>query len=214
MEPRVRVVGIDVRWTTREGSTGKKSQDRVEVFENDGAVVVVLADGAGGMAGGELAAAMVVDAFRDAPASSVVGVLLELDRSVLKARGAGETTAIVVAVLGDALWGASVGDSEAWLLSMDPLGDECLNEELTCGQSRRRIGTGAALAQPFASSAGKSRRLLIGSDGLFKYASWAAIHRAVCLEPLDQAADALVECVRLPSGGFRDDVSIFLGEWL
>lgn len=188
------------------------SQDRLEVFDVDVATLIVLADGAGGMAGADLASSMVVDAFRDASVFDVPSILESLDSRVSAAPRAGETTAVVIATLGDTMWGGSAGDSEAWLLHRHHQHDEY---ELTREQGRKRIGSGAARIQPISTTADDDSeyRLLVASDGLFRYASYADIKAKVRLANIEDAADSLLESVRLPSGRFRDDVSIFLAEW-
>ena len=53
-------------------------------------------------------------------------------------------------------------------------------------------------------------RLLIASDGLFKYATAERICDLAMQGPVVEAADALANCVRLPSGAFQDDVAVVL----
>lgn len=206
MASRVR---IDVRWVIREAAAEDRSQDRVEVFEVDGGTIVVLADGAGGMAGGEVAASLVVDAFRGASAFDVMGILESLDMRVRAEPRAGETTAVVLATMGDALWGGSAGDSEAWLLHSHHNEEQ----ELTRHQNRKRFGSGRVRVQSFSATSSRETRLLVGSDGLFKYAAYDATRTAARLADLTLAADALLQCVRMPSGGFHDDMSLLLAEW-
>jgi serine/threonine protein phosphatase PrpC len=85
-----------------------ESEDRAEVFEHGNALVVVVADGAGGVRGGSLASAAVVDgvrasmAHRDFDAYNLGGwsdMFARLDVE-LASRLAGETTAVIV-VAGD-----------------------------------------------------------------------------------------------------------------
>lgn len=202
-----------MRYVTRQTAANAKSQDRLEVFDMDVATLIVLADGAGGMAGADLAASMVVDAFRDASVFDVPNILASLDSRVAMESRAGETTAVVVATMGDAIWGGSAGDSEAWLLHRHHQHDE---HELTGKQCRKRIGSGGGVTiQPIGATADDDSeyRLLVASDGLFRYASYADIKARVRLPDIDDAADALLESVRLPSGCFRDDVSILVAEW-
>ncbi len=53
-------------------------------------------------------------------------------------------------------------------------------------------------------------RLLPATDGLVKYAPADKLADAACIPDLTRAADALVACVRLPSGRFQDDVAFVL----
>ena len=56
----------------------------------------------------------------------------------------------------------------------------------------------------------RGRRVLIASDGLWKYATMTRIRTLTLREPLAEAADALTACVRLPSGSLQDDVAVVL----
>jgi serine/threonine protein phosphatase PrpC len=51
-------------------------------------------------------------------------------------------------------------------------------------------------------------RVLLGSDGLFKYATVERICALATQRPVAEAAEALANCVRLPSGGLQDDVAV------
>jgi serine/threonine protein phosphatase PrpC len=96
--------------------------------------------------------------------------------------------------------GASVGDSEAWLLEEN-------TDILTAHQQRKPlIGSGRAAPVPFRRER-VSGSLLVGSDGLFKYASEPSIRAAFHHEAPARVADALMEAVRLPSGALHDDVA-------
>lgn len=110
------------------------------------------------------------------------------------------------------MWGGSAGDSEAWLLHRHHQHEEV---ELTRQQRRKRVGSGSAMIQPISATADDESeyRLLVASDGLFRYASYADIKARVRLPNIDDAADSLIESVRLSSGRFRDDVSIFVAQW-
>lgn len=201
-----------MRYVTRQVAANGVSQDRLEVFDVDVATLIVLADGAGGMAGAGLAAEMVVDAFRDVSVFDAPSILASLDSRVAAAPRAGETTAVVIATMGDTMWGGSAGDSEAWLLHRHHQHEEV---ELTRQQRRKRVGSGSATIQPISATADDESeyRLLVASDGLFRYASYADIKARVRLPNIDDAADSLLESVRLSSGRFRDDVSIFVAQW-
>lgn len=52
--------------------------------------------------------------------------------------------------------------------------------------------------------------LLVASDGLLRYARRSDVARIASETDLAIAAHALVDLVRLPSGGLQDDVSIVL----
>lgn len=184
--------------------------DRVESFTGaDGSTVIVLADGAGGTgAAGARAAEVFVARVRAALTTStrlaevdLAALVDETDR-VLHADGrGGQTTAVIAVVTDGRVRGASVGDSEAWLVP--PEGDDVL--VLTAAQARKPlVGSGAAAATGFGPTL-LSGTLVVGSDGLFKYAARAAIVRTA-RAPAE--VDRLVQLVRLPSGRLQDDVSV------
>jgi PPM family protein phosphatase len=156
-------------------------QDRYAVLGNDEQVVVLVADGAGGSGDGAAAAETILGA--DAVAANkpfdASAMLVELAR-------VGETTAVVLTVTRDRVFGASVGDSEAWLVRA---GDAI---ELTTGQSRKPlVGAGCT---PFAINgpAPGDGTLVIASDGLFRYAKRDDIIRIAAGADLDLAARALI----------------------
>jgi serine/threonine protein phosphatase PrpC len=193
-------------------SPRQRPADAAEVFERDEALVVVVADGRGGIRGGDAASrsmvAVVKSAVNDrAFAVSEVGVWIDLFRSTDKAlalEGTGETTGVVVVLGLRGLFGVSIGDSEAWLVTAGEI------DNLTVGQqTRQRLGSGrvalAAFERP--SLAGV---LVIATDGLFKFAAKEVIARIVRASPIETAAERLVELVRHPSGALADDVAVVL----
>jgi serine/threonine protein phosphatase PrpC len=103
------------------------------------------------------------------------------------------------------IYGASSGDSEAWVIQ-----DDGTIDDLTKNQhKKRRLGSGRALPVGFerASFAGT---LIVGTDGLYRYARPDVIAEVVtsALTPEDAAA-GLVELVR-PGGSneLLDDVGV------
>jgi PPM family protein phosphatase len=95
-------------------------QDRARLLEVDNGLVIALADGAGGTANGAIAAQAIVDSVAGAGARDWIALLTELDADGARL-GHGESTAIVLAVTRDGIRGASVGDSEAWLVRRDDI---------------------------------------------------------------------------------------------
>ena len=167
-------------------------------------IVIALADGAGGTAGGERAAAAVVDAVAAAAQVddwAAVLTELELDPDRL---GPGQTTAVVVTVTREGLRGASAGDSGAWVIRGDRI------EDLTQGQHRKPLIGDHSIAIPFHGGPLGDATLLVASDGLFRFASAEAIARVARGPDLAAAARELVRLVRLPSGEVPDDVAVVL----
>lgn len=177
-------------------------QDRARVIEHVAGVVVALADGAGGTSHGARAAQALVDAV-DADVDPVA-CIEALDRDPARL-GPGQTTAVIVDVRDGVLAGASVGDSGAWLV------DGARVVDLTDGQARKPLVGAGCTARRIPAVALGGATLLVASDGLLRYATPAAIARAIAdATDLATAAHALVALVRLPTGALQDDVSIVL----
>ncbi len=94
----------------RAGSPQVESEDRAEVFEHGDTLIIVVADGAGGVRGGKLASAAVVDgvrasiAHREFDAYDLGGwsaMFARLDVE-LTSKLVGETTAVIV--VAGAVW--------------------------------------------------------------------------------------------------------------
>jgi serine/threonine protein phosphatase PrpC len=188
------------------------SEDRVAVLDASSGIVIAVADGMGGRAGGGEAASafisLVVEAaaaLRNvADADEWDALLVRADRAIRDNRLAGETTAVVVGVGARAIGGASVGDSGAWFITPDRMFD------LTAAQQRKPgPGTGMASPTPFRARV-VTGTLLVATDGLFKYAGAEQISAVVRAEPVATACRSLVELVRLPRGGLQDDLAIAL----
>ena len=184
--------------------------DRVEVIAGDGGCVLAIADGMGGRSGAALAAEGWIAAVRVAAEQRQrwtdpdywLDVMRRADRAIDAHPSAGETTAVVMAVTDAGLCGASVGDSGAWMIGDDSFID------LTRGQVRKPgLGTGMAVVVPF-----RMKRLegtlLLGTDGLFKYASIERICQCVRAHEPESLPGELINLVRMPRGGLQDDVAV------
>ncbi len=196
----------------------QENEDRAEIIEAGDALILVVADGVGGRANGGPAAQKTVDIARKAiggerpndEAQIWVERLAGIDRMLERDKNVGQTTAVIAAVAsngfgrGDKIVGASVGDSGAWLVMNDRV------EDLTQRQiAKPHLGTGAASPVPFQCDWNEGT-LLLGTDGLFKYADAARIAEIARHSDLEQAAQQLIELARLPSGAFQDDISVLL----
>jgi serine/threonine protein phosphatase PrpC len=125
-------------------------------------------------------------------------LLGRLDREL---EGVGETTAVVAVATRDQVFGASVGDSEAWMVGSGVV-------VLTQGQQRKPLlGSEAAVPVGFGPTVRKGR-LVIGTDGLFKYVSSERIRELASSGNPHGMAEALVDAARLPSRALQDDVAV------
>jgi serine/threonine protein phosphatase PrpC len=197
-----------IHWRTL-ASGRQSSEDRAEVFERGDDLVIVVADGAGGMRGGAAASAALVDTVRAVAEDPTLDVyddelwatLLKDADAMLATRMTGETTGVVLVLGAKGLTGVSVGDSEALIVGAKSVDD------LTRGQETPRLGSGRAVPVAF-------RRgplvgaLLVSTDGLFKFASQARIAATVRDGEIARAAERLAALVQLPSGSFQDDVAL------
>ncbi len=182
-------------------------QDRLLIKDAFGRLVIAVADGAGGTSGGaeaaDLAISMVdihVEDLRSEPCC--VSLLKEIDSATARASEAGETTIVVVVIENGRLFGASVGDSGAWLASSAQILD------LTEGQIRKpMIGSSCAIPVGF-SHPQTEGRLLVASDGLLKYTSREAIQEVLRTHEVETSPETLARLVQLRSGAFPDDISI------
>jgi PPM family protein phosphatase len=187
----------------------ESGQDRVLVFHSSPRVVLAVADGVGGRAGGAEAAEHAIAFFRDraAPARArrdCEELLFELDDLLEKDPVAGESTGVLTIVDETGVFGASVGDSGAWVVNARGI------DHLTRYQIRHpMLGTGSARPIGFKRPAFNGT-LLLATDGLLKYAAPERIATALQGADLDVVAANLVALVRYPSGALPDDVGIAL----
>ena len=183
-------------------------QDRAEFFWCGSNLVLVVADGAGGMGGGAEAAEFIVSSVKkrttssDLNSESLNRLLTSLEQEMVAIGAFGETTGVVVVLSDSGVIGASVGDSGAFVFSKTGL------ENLTANQVRGPfLGSGPAVPVSFARRS-LDGTLLVASDGLLKYASLEKIAATVLSADFDAAANKLIDLVRYKSGALPDDVSI------
>jgi len=190
---------------------GGKGEDRLLVEHYGARTLAIVADGAGGMGGGAAAAAMACSIATQRLRTGSAGTaedwtrcLYETDQTVV--RTGGQCTAVVVEISEGRVVGASVGDSGAWLLTGKAIVD------LTENQHRKPLlGSDEALPMGFGPIE-LSGRLLIATDGLFKYATERDIARRATALSVNDAVDKLIAGLRLGSGALQDDVAIILVE--
>lgn len=184
-------------------------QDRAVVAVHAGGLTLVLADGVGGMAYGDVAAERAVEALRrvhTAEAAALTRELVAADLGILRSGLGGHTTCVVACLAGRRIHGASVGDSEAWWVGPSEV------RVLSANQQRKPV-LGSGSVEPVAFEAPfLAGRLLLATDGLFKYAARARILETVRRAPLEAVCAALLDAARMPSGALHDDVAVIVAE--
>jgi PPM family protein phosphatase len=191
----------------------KQCEDRAAVWIFHENLIVIVADGAGGIGGGAYAARMIIqcasericEIFEFSQSETWIKLLHELDWLLAEDPEAGEAAAVLLAIHSDGITGASVGDCGAWLIA----GQEY--QDLTQEQQRKPLlGSGEAFpvgfsVLPFVGT------LLVASDGLFNYTTPQNICEAVGSASTNECSpEKLIDLVRLRSGQLQDDISVVL----
>ena len=209
---------MPLTYVTKTASYRKNSDDRVRVLKlDDGAIVLIVADGAGGIGGAAQAADTAVREVEAKLAVHTIDVwspdawcdlLVAIDREIELDPKSGEST-LVVAVVSESgrICGASVGDSGAMLFADDGSVDDLTEHQ----HRKRRLGSGRALPVGFMREQWNGS-LLIATDGVWNYTSTALIRDVVVLggADLEVAGDRIVDLVRLRSAAFNDDLALVL----
>ena len=178
-------------------------EDRIAVFADDQRTVIVVADGAGGTGSGDLAASTVAHVVKREfaavnRADEWVATLKQTDERL----SMGETTAVVVDIRPYGIAGASVGDSQAWIIIDGNV--ENLTQHQNC---KPLLGSHQATPVPFTHGPLQGT-LLVGTDGFFNYAKKQAITQMVAQNEFCSLPRVGINLVRLPSGELWDDTAI------
>ncbi|MBN2712560.1 MAG: protein phosphatase 2C domain-containing protein [Planctomycetes bacterium] len=190
--------------------SGEENEDRVGYIRMEKGMLIILADGAGGTSGGAEAAQFAVDSIKSKEFNytdlydpwRLCGILYELDREVACKRDLGECTGVLAYATQDKIYGASVGDSEAWLVGAEEV------TRLTQNQNRKPLlGSGEIRATPFG-PVPFSEKLILGSDGLFKYAKEYALLDEIRNSSVETCPARLIDCARMKSGKLQDDTTV------
>jgi serine/threonine protein phosphatase PrpC len=190
---------------------GSVGHDRLQTTSWVDGHLFALSDGAGGVSGAAEAADFVTNHFitvspppRASARAFLVDQLQWIDKSTLLAASAGLTTAVVAVVAEGVVEGASVGDSEAWIVT------DTDSVVLTTHQNRRPlIGSGRCAAVAFGPVSMRGT-LVLGSDGLFKCCPREALLDIVRSAELDTIPERLLRASRLPSGRLQDDFAVLV----
>jgi serine/threonine protein phosphatase PrpC len=180
-------------------------QDRVAIIHEPDRTILVVADGAGGIGDGAAAADTVLREVQTDCAAmrnpqQWESKLFEIDCRI----GAGESTAVVVDLRADSIIGASIGDSQAWLIRDGAI------TRLTSAQNRKPLlGSGSARPVGFRHGALQGV-LIVATDGFFNYVKADALAALVAQADFVELPRRCVELVRLPSGELWDDIGLIV----
>ena len=189
-------------------SGNEECQDRAAIVSCGARTVFALADGAGGISGGAQAADRFIRRASElagalGTAADCATLLRDLDQLLAQEKDCGETTAIIAIVDPQRLFGASIGDSAAWLFASDGMA------ELTYGQPRKPLlGSGKAPVPREFSWPIEEGTVVIASDGLWNYTQLDAVRSRVQTRDSTDLAMRLAELARLTSGTFPDDIAV------
>jgi serine/threonine protein phosphatase PrpC len=173
-----------------------------------GGWVAAVADGMGGRAGGRRAAQLACETVSNSQ-SPFLDRLSEADAAVAADREAGFTTLVALHLSETRLEGASCGDSAA--VAVCP---GAAPKVLTSRQFKNPpVGSGEAAFVPFALDLVGPWRVLLMSDGVWKYASWDRVWDFAARLSGEGLIHALAEAARLPATGeFQDDFTLVVLE--
>ncbi|HEX4448924.1 MAG TPA: hypothetical protein VH044_19420 [Polyangiaceae bacterium] len=203
------------QYTRAFASRQGESQDMSAIFERGDNLVVVLADGGGGIRGGGAASRGLVGVVESAVKNTAFPLerieawadLFKTADAGLAANRSGETTGVVLVLGPRRLVGISTGNSEAWVVTPKGI------DNLTVSQrTRDRLGSSTAFSTTFDRPA-PTDPIVIASDGLFKFAAMDVIAGRVLGDAslhIDAAAERLVELVRFKPGKVAEDIAVVL----
>ncbi len=183
----------------------------VRELPNAGGWLVALADGQGGRAGGVKAAQLACQilAARFVESGSLAEAVVAADAAVAADREAGFTTLVGLCVFGNRVSGVSCGDSAAVAV--------CEGQAPSVLTSRQfknpPVGSGGADFVPFEMELASPWRILVMSDGVWKYASWDRVWDCAARLSGEELIAELQGAARMKATGeFQDDFTIVLLE--
>jgi serine/threonine protein phosphatase PrpC len=192
----------------RTDAGNPENQDRGLVLDRGSKLVLCIADGAGGRSGGREAATKAVQWIRECAMSLTdinpcLHALRQLDEALESDVDAGETTCVIAVVEDGNVYGASAGDSGAWLVRPGGIVD------LTKNQVRKPfLGSGAICPVAFMHTCEHGEHLILATDGLLKYASPSQIGEVCRLNEIEQIPERLIGLVRSRFGALPDDITV------
>ncbi len=161
--------------------------------------------GRGGKAGASIASKFIVVMLKDAAQSRILSspedLLRHCDSTMMTQPNCGESTAVIGKLANGEVIGASCGDSEAWLYN------ETYSYELTNLQCLKPL-LGSGKSCPIGFGPIEMSCLVVGSDGLFKYANRHKIKQFALQS--DTRASGIAALAKVTTGNLQDDISVIL----
>ncbi len=196
---------FEIEWSKISVPYCDQNEDRLAIFVDDERYVFVVADGAGGVGAGAVAASMLIheieQAFNEIHSADEWSCLL---RQIDSRMAEGQSAAVVVDIRPFEITGSSVGDCQAWIVN------DGNTVSLTDKQKRKPL-LGSGDAEPVSFTHGSLQgRLIVASDGFFSYAKRDAILPKLAGADLFAIPRKCVEMVQLPSGELWDDTSVIV----
>jgi len=177
---------------------------------NSDVILCAIADGQGGQAGGgaasRIAAVKCVELCALTPVDRLFfpknwpPIIASADDAVQEDREAGYSTLVGVSVKQNAVCGSSSGDSEAFLVTR--------HEAILLTEHQRRnppIGSGGAYPVSFKSELKSPWKLLLATDGVYRYVGWEAITEILRYNGGRTAIEMLLKAQRDSHGGLLGD---------
>lgn len=177
-------------------------------------LLCAVADGQGGQLLGGPAARLACQAGMDwasriplerlSSPTAWVEIIRQADQAAAGDRTVGKTTLVALSVKGNRVDGASVGDSAAVILELgQPM------RLLTEHQKKDPpVGSGAAVGTGFSCEMVAPWKLLVMTDGVWKYAGWERVRQAADMEDVQVMLDTLRAAARPRFGRFQDDFTL------
>lgn len=202
-----------------EAGEHQTNEDAFALFQHlldPTAWVCFVADGQGGQRGGGPAAQLAcraATAFVEQTPPERLGearfwssLFRVVDEAVRADSLAGFTTFVGLCVTNTYIVGVSAGDSADLLLLKAGAVD------LTTGQKKNPpVGTGMSLGVTFSATLNRPWRLLVMTDGVWKYVGWERVLTAAKREHETETVAELQRAARLPGSGlFQDDFTVVL----
>jgi len=187
----------------------KNGADALCVEYGKDALLLCLADGAGGVSGSKEASSWVMEWFSNHKNSLENALTLELleeavlalDQEMYGAKNVGESTLVLALITESQIMGVSVGDSACWMFA------KAFEHELSLMQYRKPL-LGSGEAKPIGFCMELMGDVLMASDGLFDYVPMEKIKEL--MHHKDTDATALASLAKESIGGLQDDISVVL----